>query len=244
MKYAILSDAHGNWEALQRMLQDLEHEGVEKIVFLGDMVGYGPDPNTVVEKLTAYADISLAGNHDWGALGWTDITYFNPYAKIALLWTRKVLTDSNLKKLATLKLTAKDKEEGLLFVHSTPREPEKWHYIFSLEEAEDNFYTFTEKACFIGHSHYPLFIEKKENSKLAVKPGPLLKLEQGCQYIINVGSIGQPRDGDPRACYAVYDSGLGTIQLKRVPYDVVKTQEKMEALSLPSYLIERLALGR
>jgi len=244
LRYAIISDAHSNWDALHKVLQDLEREGVEKTIFLGDMVGYGPDPNSVVEELLAKADINLAGNHDWAALGWTDITYFNPYAKIAILWTRKVLTDSNRKNLTHLKLMVKDNEESLLFVHSTPREPEKWHYIFTLEDAEENFSTFAEKICFIGHSHYPSFIEKNERGQLAVKPSPLLKLEPGCQYIINVGSIGQPRDGDPRACYTIYDSSLGSVQWKRIPYDVVKTQAKMRALGLPPYLIDRLALGR
>lgn len=244
MKYAILADAHSNWEALQRVLQDLKDEGVDKTVFLGDMVGYGPDPNTVVEELTGKINIKLAGNHDWAALGWTDINYFNPYAQIAILWTREIITDSNLKNLAQLNLMIKDKDDRLLFVHSTPRQPEEWNYIFTLEEAEENFSSFTEKACFIGHSHYPSVIEKNEKSKLVVKPGPLLRLEQGCQYIINVGSVGQPRDGDPRACYAIYDSSSGTIKLKRIVYDITKTQEKMQAAGLPLYLIERLALGR
>jgi predicted phosphodiesterase len=244
LRYAILSDAHGNWEALQSVLQDIEYEGADKIVFLGDLVGYGPDPNIVVEELTAKADINLAGNHDWAAVGRIDITYFNPYAKIAILMTRKLLTVSNLKKLTKLKLIAKDTEERLLFVHSTPREPEKWHYISTLEDAEENFSALTERVCFIGHSHYPLFIEKNGEGTPAVKPVHLIKIEQGCQYIINVGSIGQPRDGDPRACYAIYDSSSKTVQLKKIFYDVVKVQEKMQALGLPPFLIDRLAIGR
>jgi diadenosine tetraphosphatase ApaH/serine/threonine PP2A family protein phosphatase len=244
LRYAIISDVHGNWEALQAVWHKVEEEEVNRIIFLGDMVGYGPDPNLVIDDLARKADITLAGNHDWGALGKTNITYFNPYAKIAILWTRKVLTGTSQNILAKLPLMVKDEYEALLFVHATPKQPTKWHYIYSLEDASENFSVFTERICFIGHSHYPLFIEKDKSGRVAVKPGEVLPLIDGHQYIINVGSVGQPRDGDPRACYTLYDSETNIVELKRVEYHIVQTQEKMQALGLPSFLIQRLAIGR
>lgn len=243
MKYAILSDVHSNLEALGSVLQEIERDCPDRKIFLGDAVGYGPDPNGVVEPLAAYCDVCLAGNHDWAALGWTDIQYFNPYAQEAILWTQKVLTPTNWARLKGLRLEWT--EGDLRGTHATPKEPDQWHYLFTLSEAGRNFRCFTEKLCFIGHSHVPLFLERDPSGTIHIYPkGEALTLREGYRYIINVGSVGQPRDGDPRACYALYDSETQAIQLKRVAYDIARVQEKMRREGLPGYLVERLVRGR
>lgn len=243
MKYAILSDVHSNLEALESVLQEIRQECPDRKIFLGDAVGYGPDPNRVVELLVGHCDVLLAGNHDWAALGWTDIQYFNPYAQDAILWTQKALTPANLERLKGLKLEWT--EGDLRGAHATPKEPDQWHYLFTLSDATRNFRGFSEKVCFIGHSHVPLFLERDLSGAIHVYPQrESLTLREGCRYIINVGSVGQPRDGDPRACYALYDSEGQTVQWKRAVYDIARVQEKMRRQHLPGYLVERLVQGR
>jgi len=245
LKYAIISDVHANWEALQAVWESLLKEQVDRVIFLGDMVGYGPDPNQVIEYLTEHVDISLAGNHDWAALGRTSIDYFNPHAKAAILWTQGVLSQENRTILAELPLQHAEREESLLFVHATPYEPDQWHYIFTLEDALINFSAFEERICFVGHSHYPLFIESYRDNRVAILSNKgVLEIREENRYIINVGSVGQPRDGDPRACYLIYDSRARIIELKRVVYPITRTQEKMQAKGLSEYLIKRLGIGR
>lgn len=242
MKYAILSDVHSNLEALESVIQEIQRDCPDRKIFLGDAVGYGPDPNGAVELLAGYCDVWLAGNHDWAVLGWTDLHYFNPNAQEAILWTQKVLTPTNLERLKEPRLEWT--EGDLRGVHATPKEPDQWYYLFSLSETAKNFRCFSEKICFIGHSHMPLFLEKDPSGALNVYHEEALTPREGCRYIINVGSVGQPRDGDPRACYALYDSESLTVQWKRVKYDIARVQKKMQRQGLPRYLVERLAQGR
>ncbi|MBI2876136.1 MAG: metallophosphoesterase family protein [Candidatus Tectomicrobia bacterium] len=243
MRYAIFSDAHSNLEALEKVLDEVRRDGPDRTIFLGDAVGYGPDPNEVIELLAGQCDLWLAGNHDWAALERIDPEEFNPHAREAILWTQKVLTPTNRERLQGRALEwAEGKLRG---VHATPREPEQWHYLLGLEDAARNFQCFSEKACFIGHSHEPLLLERDPTGAIHLHPKEeALTLREGCRYLINVGSVGQPRDGDPRACYLLYDSESQTLQLKRVEYDIPRVQEKMRRQGLPRYLVERLAQGR
>ncbi len=241
MRYALLSDVHGNIEALEAVLEDIDRQGITDIVFLGDAVGYGPNPNECIELLVKRSKILLAGNHDWGAIGLTDITYFNVYARHALQWTAGIISEENKKTLTSLPVKKELKEEDMLLVHSTPKEPEEWHYLLTLWDAEINFYYFNNAVCSLGHSHSPFIIEKVPSGEL-VTFKDWSKIREGSRYIINAGSVGQPRDGDPRACYVIMDEG--GIHIMRVAYNIGGVQGKMRKEHLPDMLIERLSMGR
>jgi predicted phosphodiesterase len=240
MPYAVISDVHGNLEALEAVLHDIRRRKTGGIIFLGDAVGYGPNPNECVEVLKENCRIVLAGNHDRATLGLTDIEYFNEYAKQAILWTREVLTDKNRKYLETLPVSKKMRKENILFVHSTPKEPESWHYLLTLWDAEINFHYFDEQVCILGHSHLPFVIERLPSGEM-VTHKTKAALGESERYIINAGSVGQPRDHDPRACYLLIDKRQA--EFVRIDYAKEKTQRKMHEAGLPLPLIERLASG-
>ncbi len=241
MHYAVLSDVHSNLEAFKVVLTDVEQKRIEDIVFLGDAVGYGPNPNECIELLAERCKTLLAGNHDWGVIGLTDITYFNEYARHAIEWTRSMLTEKNSNILRSFPVKKESRNDDILFVHSTPREPEEWHYLLTLRDAEINFRYFDNKFCFLGHSHYPFIIEKLPSEEL-VTYKEAARIKKSARYIINAGSVGQPRDGDPRACYAIIDDEK--MEIVRIPYDIGSVQQKMKKEHLPSFLIERLLVGR
>ena len=132
----------------------------------------------------------------------------------------------------------------MLLVHSSPREPENWHYILDMEDAEENFEFFTEKMCLLGHTHRPYIVYKSESGEAVLSKEAEINIEEEHRYLVNIGSVGQPRDGDPRSCYLIYDSDTESIKLKRVQYDVKSTQKVMAKIGLPEYLIDRLAVGR
>ena len=240
MRYAVISDVHGNLEALRAVLDDIRTKNTDGIIFLGDAVGYGPNPNECVELLKESCRVLLAGNHDRAAIGLTEIEYFNEYAKAAVLWTRKVLTDRNRKLLESLPVTGRMKKENMLFVHSTPKEPEEWHYLLTLWDAEINFHYFSERICVLGHSHLPFVIERLPSGEMVTYKDKA-ELRENQRYLINAGSVGQPRDRDPRACYLLKDGQRA--EFIRVGYPVEETQRKMRDAGLPLPLIERLARG-
>ncbi len=239
-KYAVISDVHANAEALRSALRDLKKRQIHDIYFLGDAVGYGPDPDESIEVLKSECKIMLAGNHDWGAAGLTDTESFNENAKIALAWTRGVLTAENNEILKTSPLKTEIKKMDITLVHATPYEPEHWHYLLNLSDARKNFAHMRTDICFVGHTHKPYIIEKPLSGELRMDKIKIQRKE-GSRYIVNTGSIGQPRDRDPRACYAVVDDD--SIELVRTKYDIQATQKKMEDVGLPLPLIERLAYG-
>lgn len=241
MHYAILSDVHSNLEALDAVLKDIRKRKINEILFLGDAVGYGPNPNECIELLKDKCTVLLAGNHDWGVLGLTDIEYFNEYARAAIEFTKGILTEKNRKTLNTFPIIKNMKKENMLLVHSTPKEPEKWHYLLTLWDAEMNFHYFNQRICLLGHSHQPFIIERVPSGEMVTHKSEA-KLGKSERYIINVGSVGQPRDRDPMACYAIIDDEK--VELVRVPYDIETTQKKMMKEGLPLPLIERLSRGR
>lgn len=241
MRYALISDIHSNLEALRVVMKEIVKQDVEKVLFLGDIVGYGPDPNECTENLRGFADIIIAGNHDHAAVGMTDTTFFNPHAKRAIEWTDRVLNDDNRAFLKQLAFTSTIKKESIYLVHATPKDPEEWDYLMDVRDADINFRFFKEDVCFLGHSHIPAIMELSPEGDIN-RYYNSSEIKEGCRYIINVGSVGQPRDGDPDAAYAVYD--MGSVEIKRVSYDILLTQKKMRDAGLPSPLIERLALGR
>ena len=244
MRYAIISDIHSNLAAFQAVLNDINSTGgFERIWCLGDIVGYGPDPRECIELLRQYEHICVAGNHDWGALEKIDLNDFNPEAAAACRWTGQQLGPEEIDYLANLPLTL---EEGdFTLAHGSPREP-IWEYLISTYSARISFDYFQTKYCLVGHSHVPVVFEQIADSEdcILTELSPDVPLLLGeTRQIINPGGVGQPRDGDPRASYAIYDSDHSVILHYRVPYDIDATQQKMAEYGLPPRLITRLSYG-
>ena len=242
MRYAILADIHSNLAALEAVLKDIQGRGgADEIWCLGDIVGYGPDPHECIELVRRHCSACVAGNHDWAAVGKVNTTDFNPEAAEAVQWTHRQLKPDEIRYLEGLPLTL---EKGdFTLVHGSPREP-IWEYILAEEEAEENLKYFKTPYCFIGHSHIPLLFQcQKACSVKTFKAESEVKTDDK-RLIINPGSVGQPRDRDPRASYALYESEAGILTLHRVEYDIAATQQRMRRAALPERLIDRLAYGR
>ncbi|MDD5448290.1 MAG: metallophosphoesterase family protein [Actinomycetota bacterium] len=244
-RIGLLGDIHANLPALHAVL---EHAGeCDSWWCVGDVVGYGPFPNECVRAIKKLRAVCVCGNHDLGAVGGMELTNFNVDARIACEWTGEALEDDSKDFLKALpeRYAAKT---GELIVHGSPRNP-VWEYILSTQVAALNFSAFEENICFHGHSHVPAIFSTGKVSEAAVelnsvKDGFGITLEGEKRYLVNVGSVGQPRDGDPRACYAIYDSEGKTLTFHRVEYPINEVQEKMREEEFPSFLIERLALGQ
>ena len=242
MRYGLISDIHGNLEALSVVIKELEKRNVDAVLCLGDIIGYGPDPEECVNLVKRHANVILAGNHDYAALGLLDIRYFNPHARRAIEWTASQISEATRKFLKERPLMRV--YDDFTIVHATPAEPEKWNYILSLEDAAENFDHFQNQVCFIGHSHVPVIIARDEQGKISVRKGNEIELQDKEKYIINIGSVGQPRDLDPRAAFAIFDAERKHYELVRVPYDVKTTQQKILQQGLPFFLAERLEKGQ
>ena len=243
MRYALLSDIHANLTAFKAVLEDIERQGgVDEVWCLGDVVGYGPEPGRCVELLKSIKHTCIAGNHDLGAIGRLELGNFNPDAATAIRWTVGQLTDADVDFLSALPTVTE--REGITLVHGSPREP-VWEYLVSISAARENFAYFKTRFCMVGHSHMPLVFKQEEGGASSFIPfaeGVGLVLGKG-RLIINPGSVGQPRDGDPRASYAIYDSEAGVVRLHRVSYDINEVQLKIMKNNLPVRLSVRLGQG-
>ncbi len=242
MRYAILADIHSNLIAFKAALQDLERRGgFDKIWCLGDVVGYGPEPHACIELLKQFNYICIAGNHDRATAGLIDILDFNEDAAQASQWTAEQLSEEHKEYLKSLPL--KHIEGDFSMFHGSPREP-VWEYLLSTSLAKVNLKYFDTPFCLVGHSHVPLVFEYNNNtiSLKRLEDGATLTLGEH-RLIINPGSVGQPRNFDPRASYALYDSDAGIVYHHRVAYDIETTKEKMRQANLPEFLIERLSHG-
>jgi len=245
MRYLIISDIHANVTALDAVLADAEGQ-FEKIWCLGDVVGYGPHPNECVERLNEYDHLCIAGNHDWAALDKLDVDEFNSNARFAALWTRKQLTPDSKTYLDNLPLHLLE-EEVFTLVHGSPRHP-IWEYILYPKIAQVNFEHFETTYCLVGHTHNPVVFAEGETPGamcqiMPVEPGLHVQKLNARRLIINPGSVGQPRDGDPRAAYALLNTETMELQIKRVAYDIIAVQELMKAYNFPPKLWNRLAFG-
>ena len=243
MHYALLADIHANLAAFTAVLDDIERRGgVEEFWCLGDIVGYGPDPSQCIELLRKYKHICVAGNHDLGAIGKLDTAKFNPDAAFTCLWTAQQLSPEDIKYLGSLPSVIE--KDDFTLVHGSPREP-IWEYLISKSSAQENFTCFKTKFCLVGHSHMPFIFRQDEDGSCSFIPlsesiGQVLGKSR---MIVNPGGVGQPRDGDPRASYAIYDSDSGVVRLYRVVYDISATQLKMVKNNLPMRLVVRLEHG-
>ena len=240
MRYAVLSDIHGNLEALTAVLADAAPR-TDALLCLGDVVGYGADPVACVEVVAARAQTITCGNHEQAVAGLMDLDWFNPHARAAAEWTRERLDDDHRSYLMGLPLVTEVGDATL--VHASPDRPDEWEYLVTAQDGFDAFAAFATRLCFVGHSHLPgawsLGSTGPEH-----RPGAVdLALERGRRYIVNVGSVGQPRDRDPRAAYAIWDAERGTIATRRVAYDVAAAAKKILSGGLPRFLADRLGWG-
>jgi len=248
MRYAIFSDVHSNLEALTTVLDFFKKQNVDAYICCGDIIGYGPNPNECIETIRSIFRLNIVlGNHDAASCGLKDTTWFNEYAKMAIIWTRKNLTEPNRMYIITLPRILTIPEENITISHGSPREPID-EYLLDKEQFIQNLQYFNTKICFVGHSHVPVIFMYDIFTRIStfIKPveGEKIKIQENYKYIINVGSVGQPRDSDPRACCVIYDTKNEEIEFFRLYYDFTKTQEKMYNCRLPSFLIERLAEGK
>jgi predicted phosphodiesterase len=242
MRYAILSDIHANLAALEAVLDDLKERGIDELWCLGDTVGYGPSPNECIELLRSFENFCIAGNHDWGSTGKISISEFNQDAAFACQWTKGILTAENAGYLRNLPEIVE--RDDITMAHGSPRRP-IWEYIMNSEEARENLPYFKTPFCLVGHTHISLVFHQGKRRVPVFRhldDGEEIALSEG-RYIINPGSVGQPRDGDPRGSYAVYDAEAKKVTLYRVPYDIAQTQQRMREEGLPRFLIERLSQG-
>ena len=242
MRYGIFSDIHSNTEALDVVLALFKKEGVEKYLCLGDIVGYGAEPQECIAKIRALKPIVIGGNHDWGCVEMTPVEYFNTYAREALFWTKSRLNVEELNFLRSLESVHSFEE--ITLVHGSLDFPEEFHYIFDIESATSTLELLKTKICFVGHSHLPMVLSLDQEGTIHVHRGGKAELGKNERYLVNVGSVGQPRDGDPRASCAIYDSEKEIVEIKRVPYDIRATQQKIIQAGLPRVLATRLSEGR
>lgn len=250
MLYAVISDIHGNLEALNVVLADIQSYGCDATLCLGDIVGYGADPNECVrlvfEQCQPLGETGVPivkGNHD-EAVTSGDARGFNTTAAFAAQWSRKVLEPVNFDLIENLPLTIAF--DDVLLVHSSPYQPSRWYYVTSTSGASEAIDRYPEetKICFIGHSHCPFVMSRDGSRSMSRASSSLVGLQAERQYLVNVGSVGQPRDADPRASYALYDSSRKTIEIRRLQYDISGAQQKITDAGLPESLASRLALGR
>ncbi len=233
MRLAIISDIHGNLEALEKALEIIATKNIDEIICLGDIVGYGASPNECVELLLKHTSYILLGNHDQAAVHIESAEYFNPYARTAIEWTHKTLNSKNIKILKELPYTLE--RHNVLFVHSSPRQPDHWYYITNQTQAHQNFPYFTQQLCFVGHSHIPDVYCDDDWTR---------EVNKGQRFIVNVGSIGQPRDHNNKLSFGIFDTITWKYENVRETYDIDKSSAKIYRAGLPAILGDRLFQGK
>jgi len=242
MRYGIFSDIHSNLEALDAVITAYKKESIDKYLCIGDAIGYAANPKECIEKIKKLAMITVAGNHDWAAVNMFSIEYFNPVAQEAILWTRRNLDDKSKNFLETLKLVYKN--EDLTLAHGTLDNPQEFHYMTDGYIAEESFRLLDASVCFVAHTHVAGMFIKGEDNCVYYKEESSTDLKVRNKYIINVGSVGQPRDGNPQAAYCIYDTQKKQIQIKRASYDIETARDKIIKAGLPRFLGDRLLVGR
>ena len=240
MRFAIFGDIHANLEAFEIVLADARVQRCTAYICLGDVVGYNANPRECLELVQSLKCPVVKGNHDDYASSDSSLESFNPLAEAAIQWTRDQLNPSEKGWLGALPLISEI--YGFMIVHATLEDPGGWSYVLNQLDAAASFSKQTTELCFFGHTHAPRAYIK--DSSVVGLPFEQLVLEQGKKYFVNVGSVGQPRDGDWRAAYVVFDEERRTVRLRRLTYDLPKTQEKILSSGLPPRLADRLAFGK
>ena len=241
MRIALLSDIHSNLEALEAVLAECGRQGAEAIYCLGDIVGYGASPNECVQRIRERAAVCLAGNHDHAAVNLLDAGGFNEDARRAVSWTARALTPESAAYLRALPMTHRSRD--VLYVHAAPSEPEAWDYILRLEDARYEFEQAPARLCFFGHTHRQVAFVQRDGH-VGIVDAVEFGAADGARYLVNVGSVGQPRDGDPRAAFTLYLEENETVRFIRVEYDIQKAAQRIAEAGLPDLLAYRLLLGR
>jgi predicted phosphodiesterase len=240
MKIALFGDIHANWEALESVLADADEQGCDSYVCLGDVVGYNADPVKCLEKIREMGCPVVKGNHDEDAGGEHSLEMMNPTAAEALQWTRDQLSAEQREWLARMRMVRQ--VEDFTIVHSTLDQPNVWNYVTNKFDAMSNFsYQFTQ-VCFHGHTHVPRVFVR--GTRVQEAAPDIVAIEPGIKYFINAGSVGQPRDGEWKASYCIYDTDNKTVTFRRLEYDIETTQKKILDAGLPRILADRLAQGR
>lgn len=247
MRYLVLSDIHANLEAFEAVLQASADEGFERILLLGDLVGYGADPNAVVDRVRALPDVVvIRGNHDKVAARVESVEGFNHMARVAIAWTTEALTPENLAYLAALAEGPIDIDQQVEICHGTPFDEDV--YVFDDLDALRSIRTSARPVCLYGHTHVPAAFLLKGDELRSIGPPRgerfRLPINDDGRYLVNCGSVGQPRDGDPRAAYGVLDTDEHAVTIHRVDYDLALAQSKIVAAGLPEVLAQRLGMGR
>lgn len=239
-RYAILGDIHSNFEALNTVLEDAADQHIDEYICAGDLVGYNANPAECLERVREICSVCVRGNHDHYCSHDESLDDFHPLAANVVDWTRRHLSDDHTTYLRQLPLQRMVR--GFSLVHSTLDMPDKWGYVFDTLEAEAHFSYQTTSVCFYGHTHVPVVYTR--DGRVTKRYFDTLKIELGKKYFINCGSVGQPRDGDPRSAYAIYDMGAHTVELRRLEYDIAAAQRKIRNAGLPERVAKRLELGR
>jgi len=241
LRYGILGDIHGNIEALDAVLALLEEQDVDHFISVGDIVGYGADPVACIDRIRDIGATVVAGNHDWAAVGKLDTAFFNVYAKSAMDWTSEQLDKEHKDWLLNLPLSVQVSDE-ITVAHATLDAPDQFDYIQTYYDAARSINAMETPVCFLGHSHVPLAFLAQETLTLSVSTR--IDLTDISKALINVGSIGQPRDENPKAAYAYLDTKTNIYELRRATYAMDKTCLKIEKAGLPQILSDRLKFGR
>jgi len=243
MRFGILGDIHGNREALTAVVDAMRAEGVDEWVQVGDIVGYGPEPSACIDIVRSLGCVVCMGNHDAAVLGILDTAYFNNFARAAIHWTRGQLRPSDLDYLRSLQLVVQ--RPLYTVVHGTLHMPDQFGYVVSSVEARDSLQLQQTFMCFVGHSHVPAIYMQRAQGQLDVvfQSEAEVSVANHARVLMNVGSVGQPRDEDPRATYAIYDSDTKIAAIRRVKYDIAGVQRKLRQAGLPEMLAHRQSLG-
>ena len=242
MLYAILGDIHSNFNALEVVLEEIKKAGADGILSVGDIVGYGAEPSLCIQTIRGVNGTVVAGNHDYGAVNKTDIEYFNPEAREAVLWTSRQLSQEENLYLSGLPLVIE--KDNMTLVHGSLHLPELFAYIHTFYDAELCFRGLKNEVCFVGHTHVPVAIVRDGTIKAIGDPEVNLSALGGFpRAIVNVGSVGQPRDRNPKACYVLYDTEKKLVRFKRVEYDIAAASAKIIKAGLPTFNAERIRWG-
>jgi len=247
LRYLILSDIHANMEALEAVLASLAQGSWDRLVVLGDLVGYGAAPNAVIDRIRDLKPVAIIrGNHDKASCGIEDGSNFNHVARIAALWTGETLTPENRDYLRDLPAGPMTIDDRVEICHGSPYDED--HYIFDADDAQRALDAGDRQLCLFGHTHLPVVFRKSASNYDGYIPegddDMVVRLEEGVRYVINPGSVGQPRDGDPRAAFAIYEPEGPSLVLRRIPYAVDAAQRRILGAGLPASLANRLAVGR